>query len=120
MTLKQQMQDDVSTVFLDTDDFAESIRYTPDGGVATTINAVVDRRENKALTPFEVEIKQEKLISIEVATTDVSSLSIKDTFTIDSLVWLIEGSPQQDSVGLMTIELIRVQPYEKGNIRISR
>ncbi len=120
MSLKTQMQDDVSTVFLNINDFAQEITYTPSGGVATTINAVVVRSEDTALIPFDVEHSQEKRISIEVSTTDVVTMSRSDTFTIDSLVWLVEGSSQQDGVGMRTIELLRVQPFEKGNPRIGR
>lgn len=120
MTLKTQMNDDVSTVFLNTDDFAEAITYTADGESPTSINAVVERNEDTALDAFDTEHRQEQRISITVSTTDVSSFSRDDTFTIDSDLWLVDGRSQPNEFGMMTIELIRDQPFEKGNPRISR
>lgn len=43
MTLKTQMATDMKEVFLNSDEFAESITYTPYGGSAKTINAVILR-----------------------------------------------------------------------------
>ena len=41
MTLKAVIQSDVVDVLLNTDDFAESVTYTPVGGVASTFSAIV-------------------------------------------------------------------------------
>ncbi len=43
MTLASQMQTDVSSVFLDTEEHAEAASYTPSGGVATDITIIVER-----------------------------------------------------------------------------
>lgn len=48
MTLKDQLKVDALNCFLNTNEFAEDIKYTPKGGVQKTIKAVVNR---KRLTP---------------------------------------------------------------------
>lgn len=49
-TLKQQMTADVSTVFLNTDEFAETVTHYPAGNLAAgaSVSAVVDR-DNEAM-----------------------------------------------------------------------
>jgi hypothetical protein len=42
MTLRDVMESDVTDVFLNTDEHAESITYTPKGGTARTITAIID------------------------------------------------------------------------------
>ena len=44
MTFKDQMKSDAANVFLNTDEFAEVITYTPKGGTAKQIPASVNRR----------------------------------------------------------------------------
>lgn len=48
MTLKSKMQDDAKAAFLNGDEFAESVVYTPNGGSPKTINAVVVRKQLEA------------------------------------------------------------------------
>ena len=120
MTLKQQINDDVVTVFLNTDEFAETISYTPKDGVATSIIAVVIRKEDRAFTVFESETSQEQRITIEVSTAEVPNLIRGDKFTIDSTDYGVDSRPEQDGFGMMTVELIRIQPFEKGIKRIPR
>lgn len=43
MTLKDSIKADVSSVFLNADEFAESVVYKPRSGGARTIKAIVDR-----------------------------------------------------------------------------
>lgn len=45
MTLREQITTDVSAVFLNTDDFAETVTYTPKSGDARQVSAVVDESE---------------------------------------------------------------------------
>jgi hypothetical protein len=43
MTFKDQIKSDALNVFLNTGEFAETVSYTPKGGSAKTIKAVVNR-----------------------------------------------------------------------------
>lgn len=44
MTFKTQLAADMSVVFLNSDEFAEDITYTPDGGAPVAIKAIVTRQ----------------------------------------------------------------------------
>ena len=43
MTFKSKVQEDAYYVFLNTNEFAETIQYTSNGGIAKTIKAIIDR-----------------------------------------------------------------------------
>jgi len=43
MTFKTQLDNDMENVFLSADEYAENITYTPKGGTAKTIPAIIDR-----------------------------------------------------------------------------
>lgn len=43
MTLKSQLSQDAISVFLNTDEFAEEVTYTPYGGTPSNIKAIIDR-----------------------------------------------------------------------------
>ena len=84
MTLKTQMTSDLS-IFFNTDEFAESVTYTPKGGAGSTISAIVERND-----PFqEPYIRGEKTATalIQVKKADVASPQYGDTFTFDSQTW---------------------------------
>lgn len=51
MTLKSQMDDDMINTFLNSNEHAEAISYTPYGGVAKSINAIVLRRRLDGIGP---------------------------------------------------------------------
>jgi hypothetical protein len=74
MTLKQQIIDDVEDVFLDTDEFGESITYTPTGGADVSILASVNKTSvnsgyfddgSSDNTAIEVMIGREAVTGIE-------------------------------------------------------
>ncbi len=44
MSLKNQLNNDLINVFLNEDEFAESITYTPKGGSPKTLSAIVNRQ----------------------------------------------------------------------------
>ncbi len=44
MTFKDRIKSDVVNIFLNENEFAEEITYTPKGGSAKTIKAIVDRK----------------------------------------------------------------------------
>lgn len=50
MTLKTKMQADAVQTFLNTDEFAETITYTPYGGTNKSIKALVDRKRLEPMT----------------------------------------------------------------------
>jgi hypothetical protein len=113
VTLKTQMQADASDVFLQTDDFAESITYTPldDSDDDVTISAVVNR------DPYQVEfvadgtgrLKEAVLMISAQATEGIVAPNLKDTVTFDSVKWAVVDI-QGDGVGAMW--QLRVRRFE--------
>jgi len=90
MTLKADILTDLDDVFFDSDEFAESVTYTPKGGAASTITAIVIKD-----SPFQepyVRGEETARCEIEVKASDVASPQYGDTFTIDSVVWEFDPS----------------------------
>ncbi len=77
MTFKQQLKNDALNTFLNFNEFAESVVYTPKGGTAKTIKAVVERqRLNPAdETSNRVLINQVQIFIAKDATYGVGSIS---------------------------------------------
>ena len=94
--------------FYNTAEFAESITYTPTGGVAATISAVVERAgENQE--PY-LRGPDTATAIIHVKVSDVATPQWLDTFTFNSADWRLDpdlGVIYQDGYDL-TIALERV------------
>ena len=89
MTLKTQMTTDLA-VFFNTDEFAENVTYTPTGGEAATIPAIVERDD-----PFQeayVRGEETATCQIHVKKSDVATPQFGDTFAFDSQTWELDPS----------------------------
>lgn len=85
MTLKSQLTDDLST-FFNTDEFAETVSYTPIGGLATDITAIPERG-NPFQEPY-VRGEETATCEITVMRSEVSNPQYGDIFTFaSSEVW---------------------------------
>jgi len=110
MTLGEQMAEDVSAVFLNADEFAEEIAYTPRGGLDVTILAVVDRNESFAPQVVADDPWRVRRITVTVAVADVPTVTEYrhagdgDTFTIDERTWHVVGESSSD-VGMRVLQL---------------
>jgi len=95
MTLKTQMTSDLAA-FFNTDEFADSITYTPDGGDPATISAIVVR--DAPLQEPYVRGEQNAACIITVKTVDVASPQRGDKYTISSEDWYmdVDGVVYQD------------------------
>jgi len=84
MTFKTDMSSDLS-VFFNTDEFAQSVTYTPKGGSGTSISAVFERD-----APFQeayVRGRETATGELAVKTDDVGTPQYGDTFTIGTEIW---------------------------------
>lgn len=117
MTLAQTIVDDVKDVYLVTDDFAETITYTPDGGAAKSIKAIVDRNEdvepNPALDGLRRVRRYEILISTN-ATDGIATVTDQDTVAIDGLTFIVEGRPKRVG-GMQKLSLVEHSVVEKSH-----
>ncbi len=90
MTLKDQIASDVGTVFLNTDEFAETVTYNPDGESPVDISAVFRYQGIE-----EQYVRQGEqaygLGTVACNPTDVTAPSLDDTFTIDSIIWAVRS-----------------------------
>lgn len=87
MTLKTQMTTDLS-VFFDSDEFAESVTYTPTGGEATTITAIVVQD-----MPFQepyVRGEMTAVCDLIVQRSEVSNPQEGDAFTFGGETWRLD------------------------------
>lgn len=76
--------------FFNTDEFAESVTYTPAGGAATTITAVVSR-DQAFQEPY---VRGENMATAEIAVqaSEVTNPQYEDIYTIDSVVWEVDAN----------------------------
>ena len=84
MTLKTQLTTDLP-VFYNTDEFAETVSYTPIGGAAVDISAIVTR-EGAHQEPY-VRGPSTAIGSVMVKKSDVSNPQHGDTYVFDSQTW---------------------------------
>ena len=90
MTLKELMTSDLAA-FFNTDEFAESITYTPKGGEAATISAIV-MRDAPRQEPY-VRGEETATCEIIVKISDIATPQHGDTFTLsDSEIWEFDPS----------------------------
>lgn len=103
MSLSDAIQDDASTVFVSTSDFAEAVTYVPSSGSTRSINAVVIRQtvaqvpEGGFDTPvFEVHVANSATLGVSSAELNVGAdaisipVRIGDTATARTIVRLID------------------------------
>ena len=103
MTLKTDTISDLAT-FFNTDEFAETITYTPSGGTAISITAIREEMDPSIIS----EAPPGDSITLLVKSADVSNPQRGDSFTIDSETWYLirnlgGGSPS----GVWKLEISR-------------
>jgi len=90
MTLKDQMAADLAAIFYNTDDFAESVTYTPaDATPAKTISAIIDYGqgdEYKGADSYGVRAV------IRVQASEIAQPARKDEVTIGTDTWVVIGA----------------------------
>jgi hypothetical protein len=81
MSLKNQMLSDLDTVFFNTDEFADSIKYTPKDDFMRTIPAI--RTNGERLQPY-VRGPETAVCEYQVKVADVGNPQHGDEYTITS------------------------------------
>lgn len=112
MTLKSRIADDAKDVFLNTSEFAETVTYTPSGGIAQQIPAVVVREPAAAddgSTGLERHVFADLIITLE----DIASPSTKDIINFDSKDWNIVSIVTPGD-GTARLRAYRREPLEKS------
>ena len=125
MTLASTMRADVTSVFLKTDDFAESITYRPKGRPARTIKAVIAREEGLALQDFadgSASVRQAVLSIADDETNGVADPSVDDEVQFDGALWKVSGKPDDDGFGMLRVRVNWIKLFERTtpDYRITR
>jgi len=101
LSLSELVASDVSDVFLNANDFAETVTYTPTGGSARTILAVVILGQS-GLKQDQTHFTSDSTISVYVsndATTGIDNPQLKDTITWGGVLYSFSSISGQDVGG---------------------
>lgn len=103
MTLKSLIESHATSVFLNTDHFAESVTHRPLGVTANdaTVTAIVEWDEPSVETSHGREVRQSGKLSV----ADSVSCSVKDHWVVDSVTYQATSvRPAQGGLQIVTIQ----------------
>jgi len=101
MGLLDEIESDIDT-FVDTDDFAVSVTYTPNGGDPSTISGIFDNETEAFNTQTgEIEAGGPQIL---VKDSDVSGVAKGDTIVKDSTTYYVRGI-EPDGTGMTILKL---------------
>jgi hypothetical protein len=91
MTLKAQIAADLNAVYFDAAAFAETVTYTPVGGAAQTIKAIIDYGvpDESGLAGMDAVNTDAELWLQADATNGIASVAVNDAVTIGSETWRV-------------------------------
>lgn len=126
MTLKTQIESDVSAVFLETDDFAETVTYIPKGGKDRSVKAIVDRSVRPVQDQFgiwqdrvaEVLVSKDATDGIAAIPEYGSSLVTSDL--ADGETYSFEGTIVDEDAAAWTLEFVIHDPKRRGGNYVKR
>lgn len=101
---KDQLAADLESVFYNDDDFAEAISYTPYGGTAKNVKALVDYGEGEQ---YQGSGAYDVRAALFVRVADLAAVTNKDTVVIDGQTWGVVGAEKINDGLEWRIELNR-------------
>lgn len=117
MTLAATMRSDVSSVFLDTDEHAESVTYSPRGSSTTsTIKAIVERLATESMTD-ERGTSLRKMAFFHIA--DTTRPSEGDKLAVGGVTYRVDGITTDDGFGMLRVAAIEMTP-QTATVNITR
>lgn len=114
MDLKDLLSSEAEQVFLNGYFFGQEISYTPNGGAATTINAVVELGETLRQ---EQDDRGQKTVKTATLLVLAGSFAVGDEFTFDGITWKLEGSSKTNNDGTQVLEVVSIEDVEVGTKR---
>ncbi len=104
MSFKDQLASDASGVFLNTDEFAEPVTYTPKGGSPKVINAIVDRQrvspdqntDHAILNQIEITIANSVTSGVATINKGGDKVSLPERIGGESIDWIVADILSQD------------------------
>jgi hypothetical protein len=102
LTFKDFMADDLAA-FFNVDEFAEEVTYTPTGGVAVVVGAIVEAEQNQVMTGARTS----RIGSIYIRGSEVASPGYRDSVTINGTVWRVIQVPGCADAGVWKLGIQR-------------
>lgn len=105
MTFKTQMSDDVINCLLNSDEMAEAISYTPKGGIAKSIKAIVDRRRiipagedsgRTLINQVEIVIANDSTNGVSSVNKGGDTVSLPERIGGSNVTWTVSDILKQD------------------------
>lgn len=128
MTLREQIADDVTAVFLNVDDFAEVVSFVPGNGVARDVTVVIDARRDFRET--ETGLAQVEVLEVLCArdasnetTGGIDSPQIGDairrsaTYDSDQRLFAFTGVATDVSDSSWRLEFARDVMFRHGGVK---
>jgi hypothetical protein len=116
-TLDDDISDDVGAVFLNDEEFAEDVVFTPQNGAARTITAIVEQQ----MSPLkDGRAEQERVNHIRVTCRDDATEGIHEVNLVDRLAWNDRKWTKPEIVervgGMVTVSFqsMEVETYRRG------
>lgn len=88
MTLKVDILTDLDDVFYDTDEFAETVSYTPSAGDAAGVTILREEQDPSIMSDAPPD--DEMIIRVKIS--DVADPQRGDVFTIDDETWYLKAN----------------------------
>ena len=113
-TFREMLAEHRADVFLDSTHFGETISYTPSGGAAGDVTAVVQRNGLEWMEQSDGSAEVET-VSVHVSAADVTQPTRKDSFTTtepdtSTATWGVDGWTYQD--GMWTLRCVKINEAE--------
>ena len=114
------MQNDVSGVFLETEEHAETATYTPSGGVGVSITIVVSDEDSMEPQMYEDGKQRIAKLTFYCAVADVPTVTVhEDTVTARGNTYTVKAIPEKDQ-WLQRLEAETAIPMRKSSQRYER
>lgn len=117
----EQMEEHVSSVFLNDKHFAETVTWTPAGGSPVSILAIISE---EATDPYfgDNEKTRNRTVKIHVATSDVASVKVhEDKATFHGVTWVaVRDENLQHGMRAITMhqqKVTKIQPDDRERER---
>ncbi len=101
-TFKDALADDLSA-FFNMDEFAEEATYTPSGGVAIVVGAIVEPEQDQVMTSGRTG----KIGVLFVRASEVPFPTYRDSVTVDGTVWRVIQVPGSAEEGVWKLGIQR-------------
>lgn len=111
MSFSDQLASDAQNVFLNADEWAETVKWRPSSGGVKSVAGVV--MMNDAGREYgEDEYRTEQEANLDVAAADVTGYTNQDTFTIRGTNWAVMSFREQHA--MVRFELARMDREHVG------